>query len=366
MKITKTELDSLSDSIKKSIAELKTSGERQTHGEIEKAVTSNQKERLSLIKCIRGGLYKNWDDAKIEKQAVQKELGEELGTAGGFLVPTQISNELIELLRAQTVVRKMPGVRTISMETDKLDMGRQDTGVSTSWGGENTTIAEDTTITFGKISLNLRKNVCLYEISRELIADARIGAESLVRTELSEGMALSEDLALLEGTGGTQPLGLYYHPRVNSTDLSGTLDLDNIADAIYAIEANNGMVTGWASHPRLKQTLRTLKDSNGQYLFADGKTILGGDASFSTISGIPFLPTTQVPITLRPGSGESYLVGGQWSNFIIGEKPGIRIESTMTGGDSFTADQVWIKAVRRVDCALRHPETFVVVKGIAA
>ncbi len=367
MKTTKEELGILTEAIKKGVANLKTAGERKTHGEvIDKAVTSNQKEQLSLVKCLRGGLFGTWKDAKIEKQAIQKELGEELGTSGGFLVPTQISNELIELLRAESVVRKMPGIRTISMTSDQLEMGRIDAGPSTSWGGENTTIAEDATMSFGMITLNLRKLVCLYETSRELIMDATVNVEDLIRAEMSESMALAEDLAALEGAGGTAPLGLYYHPRVNSTDLSATLDLDDISNAIYNVELNNGAVTAWASHPRLKNTLRKLKDSNGQYIFADEKTTLGGDKTFASISGIPFLTTTQVPITNRPSSNESYLVGGQWTNFLIGEKPGIRIESTTTGGDSFTADQLWIKTVRRVDFALRHPETFVVVKGIQA
>ena len=366
MKMTKEELAGLTASISKSMAGLVTSGNRKSQGEVTKSVTSDQVENISLVKCLRGSIYGNWTNATVEKQAIQKELGEDVSTAGGFLVPTQISNELIELLKAQTVVRQMPGVRTIPMDTDKLTMGRVDAGPAVTWGGENTTIAEDTTMTFGQISLTLRKAVCLYETSRELIVDAKVSAEGLIRQELADALALAEDKAFLEGAGGTSPLGLYYHPLVNSTDLSGTPDLDDISDALYNVELYNGIVDGWISHPRLKNTLRKLKDFNGQYIFADMKTTLGGDKTYASISGIPFLPSTQVAITAMPATGESYLVGGQWSNFIIGEKPGIRIESTDTGGDAFTADQVWIKAVRRVDCALRHPKTFVVVKGMAA
>jgi len=51
---------------------------------------------------------------------------------------------------------------------------------------------------------------------------------------------------------------------------------------------------------------------------------------------------------------------------LIGNKSQIRIETTDTGGDAFEYDQVYLKAVRFVDMALRHPSTFVVVKGIQA
>ena len=368
MKLTKAEMSALKGSITKSLEGIKTKGVRKSSGEageIPNGTIEKSTERVSLVRWLRGLTFNIWKDADTEHK-IFKALGETLGTAGGFLVPTEVSTELIELLKAQAVMRQLPGVRVIRMSSNKLEMGRVNAGPAVTWGGEQVSLSEDTTMTFGQITLQLKKATCLYEVSRELIADAQIGAEDLVRQEMAEALALAEDKAFLEGTGGTQPLGLYYHPQVNNTDLSGVLSLDDVSDAMYEVEKNNGQIGGWVSHPRLKNSLRKLKDADGNYIFTDQRTTLGGDKTFASLSGLPFLTTTQVAITTMPGANESYLVGGQWSNFLIGEKEEIRIESTNIGGSAFADDEVWIKAVRRVDSALRHPETFTVVKGIQA
>ena len=365
MKISKSELSSLRTGIANGLAGIKVSGIRKSAGTPAVRVEVGE-ERYCFSKYLYGGLSGQWEGAEQELK-IYKALNVGIGTSGGFLVPTITSTEIIELLKAKAVVRSMPGVRVLPMTTNAMDMGRVDTGPTITWGGESTTISEDTALVFGKVQLQLKKCVCLYKVSRELLKYGSPGVDALVKQELADALALAEDLAFLEGAGGTSPQGLYYHPLINNTDLSGVASFDNISDALYQVERYNGMVTGWVAHPRVRNSFRKLKDANGQYLHADGRTIAGGEkVEMPTLGGIPVAYTTQVPITLRPGSNETYIIGGQWNNMLIGEAEGIRIESTDTGGDAFEYDQTWIKAVREVDMALRHPLTFVRVVGIQA
>lgn len=361
MKIKKSEYDKFANGIKDRIRKARKNGVRKSANDPKIEVV---KDNYCFSKYLRGAVFGDWSDAETERSMFKKALGQNVGTEGGFLVPTETSSEIIELLKAQAVVRGMPGVRSVQMASDKLTMRRVDDAPVISWGGESEEIAEDTNLSFGQVALELKKMVCLYKVSRELLMNANTSVDDLLRRELADAVALEEDSVFLEGTGGNKPLGFYYHPNVNSTDLSDTVSYDDILDGMYQIEKNNGMLNGWVAHPRTKNTLRQLKDGMGQYLYADGKLTDQSNANMGTLYGSPIKFTTQVPITNRPSANESYMVGGQWSNVIIGEKPGIRMETTNTGGDSFKYDQIWIKVVRYVDIALRHPNTFTVVKGI--
>ena len=342
---------------------LKNTSVRKSHGDPD---TDGGKPKISLAKYIRGAIRGDWSNADVELKefkAVNKALAEGIGYTGGFLVPVEQNRELIELIRAKTVVRGMPGVRTYSMNSNSMTMPRIDTGTSGTWGGENETIAS-TAATFGQIQLVLRKRVGKVVMSNELIEDASPAVEDLIRRDLVDSIALAVDLAYLEGTGGEQPTGIYNQTHVNSTDLSGTPGYDDLWNAIYRIRLQNHEINGWVSHPRLENTLRKLKDGNGLYIY-DGIGMSGSVSNKTpSLLGIPISYTTNIPITLRPASNESYLIGADWSQFIIGEKGTIKLEASRD--EQFSKDQTVVRAVYRTDCALRHPEAFVVVKGIQA
>lgn len=338
-------------------------GKRLSGGDPGEQYVEVTKTHYSISKFLKGNIFGDWSNAENELR-LQKELGQNRGTRGGFFVPTVLSNEIIELLKPQAVIRNMPGVRTITVpEGGKLDFNRVQSGPSISWGGENTTISEDTTMDFGQSSLETKKAVCLYEMSRELLRNANPSVDAMVRQELADALSLEEDLVFCEGTGGTQPLGLYYDPRVVSTDLSGSMDEDNIRDAMYQVELLSSETTGWVSSPRTAYDLAKLKDANGRPIFGTGP----GVAKVVNLWSGPLKTTTKIPVTKsRPGSNESYLIGGRWSDLVIGESPSLRIETTTEGGNAFADDQVWLKLVRYVGKLLRHPGSFVVVKGISA
>lgn len=323
------------------------------------------KENLSISKYFKGVILKDWTGADDEHAAFKKALSTEDGTKGGVFVPTIMSGEVIELLKQKAVVQNIPGVRYIrDMQTLSMEFNRVDAGPTISWGGENTTISEDTTLAFGKATLELKKAVCLYKMSRELLDNASPGVDMILRQELADQMALEEDKVVLDGVGGTQPLGIYWNPRVLRTDLSGVVTTDNLKTAVYNSVLNHVQPTAWVGHPRTRQTLAKEKDSQGRYIYAPNNGALVNGSWL--VEGLPFYETTQVPITLRNGSNESFVVAADWKQLILGSKAGMRIETTDTGGDAFVTDQVWLKLVRHFGSLLRHTAAFNVVEGIQA
>ena len=170
------------------------------------------KKNASISKYLRGVCLGIWDEAEIEKGMFQKALSQDHGHRGGVFVPTQLSSEIIPLLQATSVVRSMPGVQVIQMETDKIRFNRVNTGPVISWGSENTAITEDTTLEFGDDTLEAKKAVCLYKMSRELLMNANISIDALVRQQLAKALALEEDKVFLEGTGGEKRAGRQERP----------------------------------------------------------------------------------------------------------------------------------------------------------
>lgn len=342
---------------------LKATGVRKSHGDPDPKTGDT---KISLAKYIRGAIRGDWtnaDEEMKEFKKVNKALAEGIGYTGGFLVPVEQNRELIELIRAKTVVRSMPGVRTYSMNSNTMTMPRQDSGATAAWGGENKTIVS-TAVTFGQLQLVLKKCVGKVVIPNELIEDASPAVEDLVRRDLVEAVSKAVDVSFLEGTGGTQPTGIYHQTHVISTDLSAAPTYDDLWNAIYNIRLQNHEITGWVSHPRLENTLRKIKDGNGLYIY-DAPSGTGSISNKTpSLLGIPISYTTNLPITNRPSTSESYLIGADWSEFIIGEKGTIKLEASRD--EEFSKDQTVIRAVYRTDCGLRHPKAFVVVKGLSA
>jgi len=372
MKISKAEREAMLAAIRETLARsVSVSSRKRTRksaGGVD--VDGLKPEDVSFTKYLRRAIWPNrdWGDDELEKSLLQKALSQDSGTAGGFFVPPVLSDQLIERLKAKAVVRSLPGVKTVTLaNTDKLEFNRVGAGPSISWSGEGDTLTEDTTMAFERVTLELHKATCLYKISRDLLENAGPQLDELVRQEIADEMAIEEDKVLLQGTGGKQPLGIYYHPGVLNTDLSGTISVDDLKDAIYQVAAQNARLTGWVCHPRTVNTLVQLKDGSSRYILNQGNLIGSPgltNQQVSTLLGLPLATTTQISTTNRPGSSESYMVGGQWDQLIIGEKPGLRIETSSER--YFDTDEVGLKVVKYVGYVLRHPEAFVVIKGIQA
>jgi len=362
MKIKKSELADFRKALTAGIAGITKRGNRVATGEH----IETTPEYVSLTKYIRGTMNGNWTGAEHEER-VFKALNSTIGTQGGFLVPVEIEREIIDMLRNKAVVRGMPGVRVKPMSSDTWTQRRVDVGAEAFWGVEGSTIDESTTIALGKISLQLKKLTSMYKVNRETIYDADVSADAFVKEELAKAAALKEDTAFLKGTGSNEPLGLYNHPRINWTRLDATMTFDDLLAAHLEIEYQNSEITGWIGNPRTKHQLRTLKDADGRVIYVQGKNTDAGNRTMDSLYGVPAEWTNQVAKTVSSAATESFMVGGNWNDFIIGDSTeGLRIEATDVGGSAFRDDQVWIKLVKRVDCALIHPESFIKIQDIQA
>lgn len=315
-----------------------------------------------------------WGDEQLAKSLVESTLED-----GGALAPAEYVNEVIELLRAKTVVRSL-GATSMPMNGSSLAIPYLSSGTSASYVGEVSNIPTSQP-KFGMLQLAAKKLAALVPLSNDLLRDATASpqVDGLVRNDLVREMSLREDLAFLrdDGTQNT-PMGIKYwlenykssHTFDRTQAGSDSTLAEITADLMKAIrlveEENVAMQSpGWAFTPRTKWHLMQIRDSNGNYVFKD-------EMEQGTLLGFPFRTTTQIPENLG-GGDESEVYFGDFSGSVIAENTQLLIEPFPGGAyhdgsnvvSGISTDQTVVRAIARHDFGCRYRgNEFVVIEAI--
>lgn len=306
-------------------------------------------------------------------------LGAGSDSAGGVLIPENLSSEIIELLRPKAVVRSL-GTRSIPLNNGNVTIPRLQGGAVVSYIGTDDDIPQ-TDEQFDDLKLSAKKLAALVPISNDLLkyAGPNQNVDLMVVGDLTAAIAQREDKAFIrdDGTGGT-PKGLRYWapggsliPAPDLSGLSGAPLLQAVDLAlntmILAHENNNaGMVSpGWLMAPRTRRWLSSLKTTTGAKFYPE--------LDQGTLKGYPFKTTTQIPWNLGASGTESELYFADFGDCFIGENDDMRIdfsaEATYTDSSgktvsAFQRDQTLVRVITHNDFGPRHPESVAVMTGI--
>jgi HK97 family phage major capsid protein len=297
---------------------------------------------------------------------------------GGALVAPPEMGELIELLRNKEALVNA-GARTVPLPPQgRLKYPRQTASSLTYWVGENSPItASDVGV--GEITLQAKKLAVLIKAPNELIRFASPAAEALMRDDMTKSLALGLDLAGLEGQGGdNRPRGIINMPNIyNLSSSSQTANGDRIVgNDIYrfftAVEEANAEFEGFIMRPKTMYKYYQLRsdavaqgDAQGPFLFSLIREAGEGMAK-PMLGGYPVTKSTQVSQSRAKGSASNltYIVGGMWSDLLIGMFGAIEFSATTMGDTSFVNDQTWVKGILSADIQARHEAAFVLMDGL--
>ena len=354
----------------------------------ELGLTAAETKRYSLFKAIRALKFGSQNqrlvaDAGFEvecSRAVAKQLGRELttsmlipaevlqrplapeaaaramatspGAKGGYLV--QVENlGFIDILRNRSVAMAM-GSRVLSGLTGNIAIPRQTGKPSVTWqAGEGVSVtAADQTL--GQLSMTPKTCIAITDVSEQLLAQSSPSAESFVMADLAACVAIDGvDNAVINGTGGAQPLGIKNTTGITSGQDSASATYAKIlafisaAGAANAIRGNPGWVTNTAGAIKLLQVQRFTSTDTPVW---QGNVLNGQLVGFNSMS------------SEQLASGN--LIFGSWDEVVIGEW-GVLELSTDTGGTRFNQAQVGIRAMWMVDVLLRYPQAFVVSTNLS-
>ena len=320
-------------------------------------------------------MWGNDDLAEKWAEARTKALAAGDATAGGFLVPVQFSQEVIEFLRARSVIRRL-NARVIPVPTGTTKIPKLSGGATAYYIGENVnaTKSEPTT---GQLTLTFKKLVTLVPMSNDLLRYASPGADAIVRDDVVNAMRVREDSAFIRDSGtDSTPKGLRYWAHAdNIVAANGTVSVANVFSDLGKLiqklmDANMPMIApAWIMAPRVEVFLRTLINSNGFAVFKD-------EMNGGTILGYPFASTTNIPTNLNTsGAGdndESEIYFVDMSQALIGESMNLIVDASQEAayhdGSSviaaYSQDQTVVRAIAEHDFGMRHDKAIAILTEV--
>lgn len=345
------------------------------------ALVAKQWGYKRVAEVIEAGLRGNMQHEAFTPEQRAVAMTESVMADGGALVPDEFSSEFIELLRPATVVRAS-GARVVPMNSGTLSMGRQNTAGTASYQGETENIAPSK-LSVGQLQASAKKLTALTPISNDLIRDAAISAEALVRDDLVAVMARKEDITFIRALGTQyQPKGiLYWTAETNkfdatqdgpsatvaevTADLARLLQLVDESDVNVDLASAAGTV-GWIMTPRSKWFLFGMVNEHGVPVFRD-------ELRMGKLWNHPVRTTTQIPNTLGDGSDESEVYFGIFDQAIIAENTNLIVDAFPGGAyadsngtvvSGISADQTVIRTIARHDFLVRHNNCFAVLEAV--
>ncbi len=292
---------------------------------------------------------------------------------GGALVAPPEMGELIELLRNKEALVNA-GARTVPLPPQgRMKFPRQTSASNTFWVGENAPITSSD-IGTGEVTLQAKKLAVIIEAPNELIRFANPAAEALMRDDMTKSLALGLDLAGLEGQGGdNRPLGIInrqFINRINSSSQTANGDII-VGQDIYRMQAaveesNVENFEGWIMRPKTLYKYFQLRwdsvaqgDAAGGFLFSLIRE--AGEGFKPMLGGAPVTRSTQVSQSRSKGTASNltYILGGQWSQVLIGMFGAIEFSATQQGDTTFRNDQTWVKGILSADVTVRQEAALV-------
>lgn len=296
---------------------------------------------------------KNLDDSPVSKSEsfTKKTLNTIIGQEGGYLVPISFSLAIIKHLFETSYVRRVADVMMIT-GTEFNFLLRTSIPVAT-WGDsqlDTQRSAENQQYETIKINVNQMQTEPV--LTQSVINDSVINIEQQLRQEISMAFMLAENKAFIDGVGGKEPVGLEFYAKKSVKtvpDITKPLQLQNVEitqanardktnkllDALLNLEASlfspyKRMGAKFLINRSVKNTIRQIKDSNGQYLYADARAGFGAfqgvpkirDMFDGAILGYPILECDDLP-NIATGNYPIYF--GNFMNYKILDRLGMTL-----------------------------------------
>jgi len=299
-----------------------------------------------------------------------KALNEGSSTAGGYLVFPKYVRDMIEYLRPKTIIRRLTK-RIIPMNTNQIIYPKQTGGATGYYIGEGSDIPE-TGLSFGQLVLTAKKMAALCPISNDLLRDASLSVDEIVRDELAKAMAETEERYFLRGDGTNYtPKGLRYWVDssnvIQPTGSSYTDVINTLGRAEYLLRKAyvNTSSAVWIISPRTEFFLKTLVNSMGNYVFRE--EMLQGK-----LHGYPYYVSHFIPENLGTGENETEIYFVATDELIIAENEALTIdvskEATYKSGtnliSAYSVDQTIVRVIMRHDFAVKHEKAIVVIDQV--
>lgn len=255
--------------------------------------------------CMEGGVT----DPRLERLAAASTYGSEgSGADGGFAVPTEFRTAIMQTVLGEDSLASMCDQVTTSGNTftcpvDETSPWQTSGGILASWDGE-ANAASQSKPALQERTIKLNKLRCLVPMTDELLEDAS-AMDSYLRRKAPEKISFKLNLAIVQGTGSGQPLGILGSSALvtvskNSPQTADTITGKNITQMYSRLYSRSRSNAVWLINPDVQAELLKLSmpgtDDAGNAVTGWGSLVYmppnGLSASpYGTLMGRPVIPT---------------------------------------------------------------------------
>jgi HK97 family phage major capsid protein len=238
---------------------------------------------------------------------------------GGILVPTHLDPTV--MLTNNGTSNAIRGIsRVVTLTAGNVWNGVTSAGVTASWDGELVEVSDDSP-TFSGVSVPLYKAQAFVQASVEAFEDIA-GLQGDVLAMFADAKDRLEGTAHATGSGSGQPTGIFTALDANTnveivSTTAATIGLVDLDTVYYNVPVRFRSGARWLMNPRYALAIKDL----GTAVSATFTTDLT-QATAGTILGKPVVESDDAPATQTTTVRDNEIVFGDFSNYIIVDKPG--------------------------------------------
>ena len=308
----------------------------------------------------------NQNGLSFEQDLSTKASGQSEGVnqAGGFLVPIEFDNQIIDLREKYGVFRQ--NCTPTPMTSDVKSIPRRLNGLTSYFVGENVA-GTSSTLGWDNVQLVAKKIMCIALTSTELNEDAMINIGDTIAGEIAYSFALLEDQCGFIGTGSSAYGGItgvsqkIYNLNATKANILGL--------TVGGTTGNSGSFANFTL-ANFNTTLGTLP----QYAYQGGNakwymsqafwgqcaqrlaTAGGGTQPIQIVDGVPWYKFLGFPVVITQVMPQTNAVSTVYALFgdlnmstTFGDRRMTSIKVTDTGYGTFERDQLAIRGTERFD-----------------
>lgn len=232
----------------------------------------------------------------------------------GF-VPVEQAKEIMKDVARGSSILRLSKVSTMESDTKKIPVMTE--GAGAYWVGEGERI-KTSKAQWIYPELKAKKLAVIIPVTKEKLNDATIDVFNELKESIAEAFYKAIDAAAIFGTNSPFAKNIMkcVEDAQNKIEIGTgeTFDLD-VSDAMALVEEAGMDVNGFAAKVGIKNTLRKLRDNNGNQLYAEG------------VNGKEFY---NEPIEfVRNGAWDktkAEIIGADWDKSLVGIREGIEYE----------------------------------------
>ena len=323
-------------------------------------------------------IIKAYSTLRNKEVGVTKSNYSDDGSAGGYLIPPEVTNEVIDMVIANMPIMQL-GPTVIKGLQGELPIPKKTTRSTSYWVGENTK-PDASEVAYGETTLRPKKAAAFSKQSNRLIYQSRGVSDKIIKQDIAESIALLLEAGYINGSGSDkQPLGILNGTGFTSSGVAlagNRFRIDDAAKMISALDVADeykpGGAYGLLVRPEVLWGMKRERvtqfsgQTAGQGAPIMAMNLLMTNEVLSQQLGIKIASTTLLP--KDAGATTSKALFANWKHFYIGMWRDFVMKVSDVAGDgstgsAFLQDQLYIVAFQEVDCAVMRPAAFTTASG---